>query len=201
MTAGKAASSAVAGGGAYARLGDVMAVRRDDSIRIESRSVAELAALHASPVFWGRGVPRGDGRLVIVVPGLFGNDLYLRPLYNEWLDTADISFDPAACDNPVNVRARQLRRQFTLGRFDRGGRLFGGFWVNLPKPVRLIGIRIDGEAVAGLDYSALNPRLAYHIAAADPPPGDAYTLAGLEQSRDRIYRRARARDAEELLGR
>ena len=72
---------------------------------------------------------------------------------NERLDKADITFDAAAFDKPVNVRARQLRRQFTLGRFDRGGRLFGGFWINLPKSVRLKGIRIDGEEVAGLDYS------------------------------------------------
>ena len=78
---------------------------------------------------------------------------------NEWLDEADITFDAAAFDKPVDVQARQLRRQLTLGRFDRGGRLFGGFWI--PKPVRLQGIRIEGEEVAGLDYSALNPRLAW----------------------------------------
>ncbi|MFT3851574.1 MAG: alpha/beta fold hydrolase [Ilumatobacteraceae bacterium] len=53
-------------------------------MRVEGQALAELAALHASPVFWGRGVPRGDGRLVVVVPGLFGNDLYLRPL-RDWL--------------------------------------------------------------------------------------------------------------------
>jgi hypothetical protein len=53
---------------------------------------------------------------------------------NAWLAKADISFDEAAHDRSVNVRARQLRRCFTLGRFDRGGRLFGGFWENLPKP-------------------------------------------------------------------
>ena len=74
------------------------------------------------------------------------------------------------------------------GRFDRGGRLFGGFWISLPKSVRLQGIRIDGEEVAGLDYSALNPRLAYYLAEADPPPGDAYTLPGLERSRDGVKR-------------
>jgi hypothetical protein len=79
---------------------------------------------------------------------------------NEWLDKADITFDAAAFEKPVNTQARQLRRQFTLGRFDRGGRLFGGFWINLTKPVRLQGIRIEGDEVAGLDYSALNPRLA-----------------------------------------
>jgi hypothetical protein len=105
---------------------------------------------------------------------------------NEWLDNADVSFDAGVFEKLVNLRARQLRRQFTLGRFDRGGRLFGGFWENLPKPVRLNGIRIDCEAVVGLDYSALNPVLAYHVAEADPPPGDAYTLPGLEKHRDGV---------------
>jgi hypothetical protein len=52
--------------------------------------------------------------------------------------------------------------------------------------VRLNGIRIEGEVVEGLDYSALNPRLAYLVAKADPPAGDAYTLTGLEQSRDGV---------------
>ena len=64
---------------------------------------------------------------------------------NEWLASADICFDPAACDHSVDVQARRLRRNFTMGRFDRGGRLFGGFWEPLPKPVRLRGITIDGE--------------------------------------------------------
>ena len=105
---------------------------------------------------------------------------------NEWLDRADITFDATVTKKRVNARARQLRRQFTLGRFDRGGRLFGGFWENLPKAVRRESIRIDGEAVVGLDYSALNPRLAYYVAEADPPPGDAYTLPGLEKYRDGV---------------
>jgi hypothetical protein len=56
----------------------------------------------------------------------------------------------------------------------------------LPKPVRLRGIRIDGEPVVGLDYSQLNPLLAYHVAEADPPTGDAYTLPGLEKCRDGV---------------
>jgi hypothetical protein len=52
--------------------------------------------------------------------------------------------------------------------------------------VRLQGIRIDGEPVVGLDYSQLNPLLAYHVAEADPPAEDAYTLPGLEQHRDGV---------------
>jgi hypothetical protein len=105
---------------------------------------------------------------------------------NAWLERADIRFCATAHSKPVNVRARQLRRQFTLGRFDSGGRLFGGFWENLPKRVRLQGIRIDGEPVVGLDYSQLNPLLAYHVAKADPPAGDAYGLPGLGENREGV---------------
>ena len=83
---------------------------------------------------------------------------------NSWLANADISFDATNYDQPVDVDARQMRRHFTLGRFDRGGRLFGGFWETLPKDVRLLGIRIEGETVIGLDYSQVNPLLAYYVA-------------------------------------
>ena len=62
--------------------------------------MAELAVLHASPVFWGRGVPRGDGRLVVVVPGLFGNDLYLRPL-RDWLRR--MGYRPARSSLSINA--------------------------------------------------------------------------------------------------
>ncbi len=48
------------------------------------RPSAEAAALVADPVFWGWGVPRGDGHAVIVLPGLGGSDLYLTPLRG-WL--------------------------------------------------------------------------------------------------------------------
>ena len=105
---------------------------------------------------------------------------------NAWLASADIRFDATAYDQPVNVEARQLRRIFTLGRFDSGGRLFGGFWQTLSKDVRRRGISIEGETVVGLDYSQVNPLLAYHIAQAVPPSGDAYTLHGLEENRDGV---------------
>jgi hypothetical protein len=105
---------------------------------------------------------------------------------NAWLARADITFDANAFSRPVNIHARQLRRQFTLGRFDRGGRLFGAFWENLPKDVRRKGIRIEDEQVIGLDYSQLNPLLAYHAVEADPPAEDAYTLPGLEKCREGV---------------
>ncbi len=44
------------------------------------RPAAELGLLLADPVYWGWGVPRGDGRPVLVLPGLFAGDGYLQPL-------------------------------------------------------------------------------------------------------------------------
>jgi hypothetical protein len=40
--------------------------------------------------------------------------------------------------------------------------------------------------VIGLDYSQLNPLLAYHVAEAEPPPGDAYILPGLKKYREGV---------------
>jgi triacylglycerol lipase len=38
-------------------------------------------ALHTAPVFYGLGIPHGDGSAVITVPGFMGTDLYLRELH------------------------------------------------------------------------------------------------------------------------
>jgi len=37
----------------------------------------ELAFLQVSPVFWGFGIPHGDGSAVVLIPGFLGTDLYL----------------------------------------------------------------------------------------------------------------------------
>ena len=44
----------------------------------------ELAFLRLSPLFWGFGVPHGDGSAVVLVPGFLGTDLYLTQL-GKWL--------------------------------------------------------------------------------------------------------------------
>ncbi len=45
---------------------------------------AELLLLHASPVYYGFGVPPGDGSAVVVIPGFMGSDEYLHHLHS-WL--------------------------------------------------------------------------------------------------------------------
>jgi pimeloyl-ACP methyl ester carboxylesterase len=44
----------------------------------------ELVYLRVSPVYWGFGVPRGDGAAVVVIPGFLMTDFYLTEL-SAWL--------------------------------------------------------------------------------------------------------------------
>lgn len=48
------------------------------------RPMTEFGLLLSDPIYWGWGVPRGDGRPVLVLPGLFAGDGYLQPL-RDWL--------------------------------------------------------------------------------------------------------------------
>ena len=57
----------------------------------ESLALAELVALRLSPVYYGSGVPAGDGTAVIIVPGFLGIDLVLFELH-AWL--ARIGYRP-----------------------------------------------------------------------------------------------------------
>ena len=94
----------------------------------------------------------------------------------------------------VDPRERSLRRVFTNGSFECGGRLFGGFWLDMKKDDRLRRIRLDGEAVVELDYRQMAPRIVYGWAveaAQDPslaPPADIdlYAIPGLEAHRDGV---------------
>lgn len=109
---------------------------------------------------------------------------------NDSLSAADIRFVPDGQAPEVNDRDRTLARYFLAGpdgeaRFDRGGRLYGGWWLNLPA-MRRHGIRIDGEPVADLDFSSMFVRLAYAHLGKTPPGGDLYALPGLEDHRSGV---------------
>jgi triacylglycerol lipase len=53
-------------------------------IWLEALAGLDWVALHASPVYYGLGAPRGDRSAVIVVPGFMGTDHYLMEMYY-WL--------------------------------------------------------------------------------------------------------------------
>jgi len=56
----------------------------DSPIWREVLFTAELLLLHCSPVYWGLGVPQGDGSAVVLIPGFLKSDGYLTQLYS-WL--------------------------------------------------------------------------------------------------------------------
>jgi triacylglycerol lipase len=53
-------------------------------IWLELLAGIEMLYLRVSPVYWGYGVPRGDGSAVVVVPGFMLTDLYLAE-FRAWL--------------------------------------------------------------------------------------------------------------------
>ena len=75
----------------------------------EARSMQELFALQLDPVFRGVGVDRGDGRAVLLIPGLFGSDAYLEPL-RSWLRR--VGYRPVRSTMVVNAGCpERLRTQ------------------------------------------------------------------------------------------
>ncbi len=51
----------------------------------------ELVLLHAAPLYYGLGMPHGDGSAVILIPAFLCPDVYLTPLH-QWL--ARIGYKP-----------------------------------------------------------------------------------------------------------
>lgn len=81
----------------------------------------DLGALFSDPVFYGMHVPRGDGKLVVIIPGFLGSDFYLMPMLN-WLRR--IGYNPVrstlslsagclqrSCDQVKAQIERHLRRE------------------------------------------------------------------------------------------
>ena len=56
----------------------------DTSLWSEALFAAEVLLLHATPVYYGVGVPHGDESAVVIIPGFLGTDLYLNELHG-WL--------------------------------------------------------------------------------------------------------------------
>ena len=82
----------------------------------EMRWMLEPARLLADPVAYGRGVPSGDGRPVVVVPGFLASDDSLL-LLRRWLrivgyrpHTAGFLFNVDCADRAVERVERWSRR-------------------------------------------------------------------------------------------
>jgi len=100
---------------------------------------------------------------------------------NEFISKADITYaeDEFGRSGSVRIHDRKLRRVFTGGDegFNKCGRLFGGFWLDLPREQRLSRLRINGQKVVSLDYGQMIVRLAYGHVEQPCDMEDAYDIA------------------------
>lgn len=105
---------------------------------------------------------------------------------NQWLSEGNIDFGELSGttrNQRVDPFDTHLRRIFTQGRFDSGGRLFGGFWQQLSKRDRFETVFIDEEEIVELDFGQMTPRILYGWAQATPAGEDLYQIAGFEEHR------------------
>ena len=73
---------------------------------------AELLLLHASPVYYGLGIPRGDNSAVVVIPGFLGSDIYVMHLQS-WLER--IGYQAYFSGIGVNAECPNLLIQYREG--------------------------------------------------------------------------------------
>jgi pimeloyl-ACP methyl ester carboxylesterase len=109
--------------------------RADISIWKEALFAADLLLLHASPIYYGLGIPRGDGSGVVLVPGFLGTDSYLGQMHS-WL--ARIGYRPYFSGIGLNAECPNLLIQRRLNeRIDRAVAETGG-------KIHLIGHSLGG---------------------------------------------------------
>lgn len=95
-------------------------------------------------------------------------------LKNTWLDLciSDDKFERLQKDqygkhlsdnkrpSSVDFNASTLRRIFSNGDFEQGGRFYGGWWQGIPSKYRR-HIHIDGKDTVEIDYSSMHPIILY----------------------------------------
>ncbi|HEX8102223.1 MAG TPA: alpha/beta fold hydrolase [Solirubrobacteraceae bacterium] len=75
----------------------------------EVRWQAELARLLVDPVYWGEGVPRGDGEPVVLIPGFLAGDASLSVMRG-WLERMGYDARPSGILANVDCSDRALDR-------------------------------------------------------------------------------------------
>lgn len=81
---------------------------------------------------------------------------------------------PRRRKTPLNFSQVVLRRIFSQGRLDRGGRFYGGWWESIPKKSRRY-ITINGQPTVEVDFQEFHPRMLY-VLHMEVPPQELYDL-------------------------
>ena len=136
----------------------------DARLLSEAGAATEFMRLMIDPVYFGVGVPRGDGRHVLVLPGLFGNDFYLQPL-RTWLTR--IGYRPVRSTLAVNAGCSERLSRQIEGELERRA--------GLQAPVSIIGHSRGG--ILGWAIAArLGSRVSSLILLGSPAPALATAM-------------------------
>jgi hypothetical protein len=105
---------------------------------------------------------------------------------NACLAGADIRFDGRPVASSFLTRHFLIEDRDAPRRFNKVGRLYGGWWQNLPRGQRHL-ITLEGEELADLDFKAAFARLAYWQAGLPLPEDDPYSgVVGLRRGQVKI---------------
>lgn len=107
---------------------------------------------------------------------------------NDWLASARLTFFGVDQSHETpDLSVRSMIRIFSNGRFDHGGRLYGGFWQRISKERRLAALEIDDDQIVELDFGQCSARILYghanEVAPADCYAGGRTSAAYREASR------------------
>ena len=152
---------------------------------------AELGLLLNDPVYWGWGVPRGDGHPVLALPGLLAGDAYLRPM-RDWLRRvgytpvrSGLERNPGWSEELVRELGDIAEREFA-----RDGRR-----------VTIIGHSMGG--VLGRSIAVRRPHVVRHVIAMGSPIGlsrsrlpESVRVTSLYSREDRIVHHSGAQAHE-----
>lgn len=110
-----------------------------------------------------------------------GKQCVTLDLNDEQLDEVIVALSNPKNQNPrIHLSRMQLRRIFSKGSMNLGGRFYGGWWQQIPSAYRP-HIAINGKPTVEIDYSAMAIRVLYaKKGAAYPSDQDPYDL-GLPQ--------------------
>jgi pimeloyl-ACP methyl ester carboxylesterase len=116
----------------------------------EALFAADLLLLHSSPIYYGLGIPHGDGAGVVLVPGFLGTDAYLSQLHS-WLGR--IGYRPYFSGIGLNAECPNLLIQRRLND-------------NIDKALRDTGAKIHliGHSLGGIIARAIASQRPHDVA-------------------------------------
>jgi triacylglycerol lipase len=154
----------------------------------EALFALDLVLLHAAPLYYGVGIPHGDGSAVVLIPGFLCPDLYLTPLH-EWLRR--IGYKPVFSGIGVNSECPNLliTRQLTET-IDRARAKSG-------RKVHLIGHSLGGVIARAI--AAQRPRDVASVITLGAPFRGTVAHASILRAASIVRKRILARHGSAVL--